>query len=60
MHYGKDPPFQMSRTYNIVEIIIKSRNSVNSYSAQIFASGQRRALNFAVNDFERLSKNEFT
>ena len=32
MHYGKDPPFQMSRTFNIVEIIIKSRNSVNSYS----------------------------
>ena len=29
-------------------------------SAQIFASGQRRALNFAVNDFERLSKNGFT
>ena len=29
-------------------------------SAQIFASGQRRALNFAVNGFERLSKNGFT
>ena len=29
-------------------------------SAQIFASGQRRALNFAVNGFERLSKIGFT
>ena len=29
-------------------------------AAQIFASGQRRALNFAVNGFERLSKIGFT
>ena len=31
-----------------------------SLSAQIFASGQQRALNFAIIGFERLSKNGFT
>ena len=37
-----------------------TEQTIQNNAAQIFASGQRRALNCAVNDFERLSKNGFT